>query len=154
MLSEVYTFRPDGEHEHRHCRGFCSGSCRGREVYGGYLFQTKSAHAGVLSIHFRYPERSAEGFNFGEGRARDKTSGAAISGTQPLGRWFNAAAFQTAPGYTFGNSPRSVLRGAFLNALNHANFGIPGHALGNADFGVTSAAEPARTLQVALRLIF
>ena len=103
-----------------------------------------------------------------------------LTGTQTPARWFNTAAFQTAPAYKFGNSPRSVLRdaawktvdfnlaksfkvteristevrGEFFNSLNHANFDIPGHTLGNADFGVTSAAEPARTVQVALRLIF
>src|SRR5206468_7150162 len=102
------------------------------------------------------------------------------SGAQSLSRWFNTAAFQTAAPFTFGNSPRSVLRGPawknvdltlaknfklndrfttelrgeFFNVLNHANFDIPGHTLGNADFGVISAAEPARTVQVALRLVF
>ena len=46
------------------------------------------------------------------------------------------------------------LRGEFFNVINHANFDIPGHTLGNADFGVIAAAEPARTVQVALRLVF
>jgi hypothetical protein len=102
------------------------------------------------------------------------------SGAQSLTHWFNTAAFQSAAPYTFGNSPRSVLRGPawknldltlgknfkiterwttelrgeFFNVLNHANFDIPGHTLGNADFGVISAAEPARTVQVALRIVF
>ncbi len=102
------------------------------------------------------------------------------AGRQTLAHWFNTAAFQSAAPYTFGNSPRSVLRGAswknadltlsknfhlterlrtelrgeFFNVTNHANFDLPGHTLGNADFGVISAAEPARTVQVALRLAF
>ena len=99
---------------------------------------------------------------------------------QTLSHWFNTAAFQTAAPFTAGNSPRSVLRGPswknadltlsknfrvterwraelrgeFFNVINHANFDIPGHTLGNADFGVISAAEPARTVQAALRLSF
>jgi hypothetical protein len=90
------------------------------------------------------------------------------------------AAFQTAPAYTFGNSPRSALRGPawknvdvtlskifktrdrwstelrgeFFNVINHANFDTPGHTLGNADFGTITSAEPGRTVQVALRLVF
>jgi len=46
------------------------------------------------------------------------------------------------------------MRGEFFNVINHANFDIPGHTLGNADFGVISSAEAARTVQVALRLMF
>jgi hypothetical protein len=102
------------------------------------------------------------------------------AGSQTLSRWFNTAAFQSAAPFTFGNSPRSVLRGPawktvdltlaknfpinerwktelraeFFNVLNHANLDIPGHTLGNADFGIISAAEPGRTVQVALRFVF
>ncbi len=90
------------------------------------------------------------------------------------------AAFQTAAAFQFGTSPRSVLRGLawknmdltlaknfklnkrwstelrgeFFNVLNHPNFDIPGHTLGNPEFGVISSAEPARTVQVALRIVF
>jgi hypothetical protein len=102
------------------------------------------------------------------------------AGSQTLAHWFNVAAFQSAPAFTFGNSARSVLRGPawknvdltfskgfkinerwktelrgeFFNVLNHANFDIPGHTLGNADFGVVSASEPGRTVQVAVRIVF
>lgn len=114
------------------------------------------------------------------GTMRPNLVGDPAAGVQTLARWFNTAAFQSAPAFTFGNSPRSVLRGPswknvdltlaknfrlterwhtelrgeFFNVLNHANFDIPGHTLGNADFGVISSAEPARTVQVALRLVF
>lgn len=97
-----------------------------------------------------------------------------------LARWFNTTAFQSAPAYTFGTAPRSVLRGPawrnvdltlakhfklterfstelrgeFFNVINHANFDIPGHTLGNADFGAISSAEAARTVQLALRVVF
>jgi hypothetical protein len=102
------------------------------------------------------------------------------AGPQTLAHWFNTAAFQSAAPFTFGNAPRSVLRGPawknvdltlarnfklterlktewrgeFFNAINHPNFDIPGHTLGNADFGAISSAEAARTVQVALRLVF
>ena len=49
---------------------------------------------------------------------------------------------------------KSEVRGEFFNVTNHANFDIPGHTLGNAGFGVISSAEPARTVQLALRLVF
>jgi hypothetical protein len=117
---------------------------------------------------------------FPAGTVRPNLIGNPTSGSQSLTRWFDTAAFQSAAPYTFGNSPRSVLRGPawknldltlgknfkiterwttelrgeFFNALNHANFDIPGHTLGNADFGVISSAEPARTVQVALRIVF
>jgi hypothetical protein len=97
-----------------------------------------------------------------------------------LARWFNTAAFQSAAPYTFGDSPRSVLRGPswknvdltlskrfqvteriaaecrgeFFNAINHANFDTPGHTLGNAGFGTITSAEAARTVQVAMRVLF
>lgn len=117
---------------------------------------------------------------FPAGTLRPNLISDALAGPRTLERWFNTAAFQSAPAYRFGNSPRSVLRGPswksadltlsknfraterwrmevrgeFFNVLNHPNFDVPGHTLGNADFGVISSAEPARTVQVALRLIF
>lgn len=97
-----------------------------------------------------------------------------------LARYFNTAAFQHPANYRFGSAPRSVLRGrsssnvdfsaakvfplgekfrtelrgSFFNVLNIANFNIPGHTLGNADFGIISSARPARTVQLALRMLF
>jgi len=117
---------------------------------------------------------------FPAGTVRPNLIGDPWSGAQTLSHWFNTAAFQSAPLYTFGNSPRSVLRGPawknadltlsknfniterwrtelrgeFFNVLNHPNFDIPGHTLGNADFGVISSAEAGRTVQLALRVAF
>jgi hypothetical protein len=102
------------------------------------------------------------------------------SGDQTLARWFNTAAFRAPLPFTFGTAPRSVLRGPsqqtidatlsknfrlnerlaldlrgeFYNLLNHANFDIPGHTLGAADFGSIQSARPARTIQLGLRLSF
>jgi hypothetical protein len=97
-----------------------------------------------------------------------------------LTRWFNTAAFANPAPLTFGNSPRSVLRGPGLittdvtiektighpagrkldvrveayNLLNHTNFNLPGFTLGAADFGVISSARPARTIQLGARFGF
>ena len=97
-----------------------------------------------------------------------------------LSRWFNTAAFLNPAPFTFGNAPRSVLRGPVFittdltvekgirvsekvrldlraeayNVLNRTTFNVPGSVLGAADFGVISSARPARTLQLGARLSF
>jgi len=102
------------------------------------------------------------------------------SSERTLSHWFNTAAFVNPANFTFGNSPRSVLRGLGLatldatvektialgggmkfdvraeayNVLNRANVNIPGFTLGAADFGVISSARPARTIQLGARLSF
>jgi Carboxypeptidase regulatory-like domain/TonB-dependent Receptor Plug Domain/TonB dependent receptor len=102
------------------------------------------------------------------------------SGERTITRWFDTTAFGAPAPFTFGNSPRSGLRGAslvttdltleksffiterwkfdlraeFYNLLNHANFNIPGFAFGAPDFGVVSSARAGRTVQLAFRLSF
>ena len=102
------------------------------------------------------------------------------SGERTVERWFDTSAFAAPPFFSFGNSPRSVLRGAalltmdvtlersftiterwafnlrgeFFNLLNHGNFNLPGFTLGTADFGVVSTARPGRTMQLGARLSF
>ncbi len=104
---------------------------------------------------------------------------AAISDPSP-GRWFDTSAFASPAPFTFGNSPRSGLRGApivstdatlekrwslteriafevrgeFYNLLNHAVFNVPGFTYGAADFGVVSSARAPRSAQFAARLSF
>jgi hypothetical protein len=102
------------------------------------------------------------------------------SSERTLSHWFNTAAFVNPANFTFGSSPRSVLRGPGLatldatvektiafgagvkldvraeayNLLNRANFNIPGFTFGAADFGVISSARPARTIQLGARVSF
>ena len=91
------------------------------------------------------------------------------SDQRTLSRWFNTGAFANPALFTFGNSPRSVLRGPGIvttdltlektiglggnrrfdvrveayNLFNRANFNIPGFTLGAADFGAISSARRA-----------
>ncbi|HWR15632.1 MAG TPA: hypothetical protein VN577_12440, partial [Terriglobales bacterium] len=102
------------------------------------------------------------------------------SGRRTVARWFDTTAFVNPAPYTFGNSPRSGLRGApvvttdvtleksfalaehlrlevraeFYNVLNHAVFNVPGFTLGDAAFGAVSSARSPRTGQLAARLSF
>jgi len=102
------------------------------------------------------------------------------SDQRSITRWFDTTAFAAPAQYTFGNSPRSGLRGPraittdmtiekgftlserfkfeirgeFYNALNHANFNIPGFTYGAPGFGVISSARAPRTTQLAARLTF
>jgi hypothetical protein len=97
-----------------------------------------------------------------------------------LSRWFNTSTFVNPAPFTFGNAPRSVLRGPGIvttdltleknipfgdrirldvrveayNLFNRTNFNLPGATLGAPDFGVISSARPSRTLQLATRLGF
>jgi hypothetical protein len=96
-------------------------------------------------------------------------------------QWFNTAAFQRAPLYTFGTSGYGIihapgysdfdlsfqkrfllgehvglqLRGEFFNAFNHTNLGAPTTTFGTATFGtISSIVGNARDVQVGARLDF
>ncbi|MEX2263047.1 MAG: hypothetical protein WD696_13910 [Bryobacteraceae bacterium] len=97
-----------------------------------------------------------------------------------LDRWFDPSAFELPEPFTFGNAGRGIIRadgrinfdfslvknfafseskfaqfrGEVFNAFNHADFGLPGHALGGPGFGVISEATDARVLQLGLRIVF
>jgi hypothetical protein len=97
-----------------------------------------------------------------------------------VGKWFDTSAFANPAPLTFGNSPRSGLRGApvvttdatieksffiterwkfdirgeLYNLFNHAIFNVPGFTFGGADFGVVSSARSPRTAQISTRLSF
>ena len=46
------------------------------------------------------------------------------------------------------------LRLETFNAFNRANFGLPGHLLGAAGFGVVDSASEGRIIQLGLRIVF
>ena len=95
-------------------------------------------------------------------------------------QWFNTSAFKIPAQYTFGSAGRNDVLGPGLenldlslqkewisrehftlqfrfdafNALNHANFNVPGRIFGAANFGVISSAQDPRELQFALKVAF
>lgn len=97
-----------------------------------------------------------------------------------LYRWFDTDAFRQPAQYKFGNQGVNMVRGAgrvslnisvlrdfhvregwrlqfrgeAFNLLNYANFALPGQVLGNADFGIVSAARAPRQVQLGARLVF
>ena len=95
--------------------------------------------------------------------------------------WFNTATFAAPSQYTFGNFGRDVLRADYtrnfdlsvfrqfplreskklefraemFNAFNTPTFSAPNGTFGNANFGrVTSTANTARQIQLALKIVF
>lgn len=61
--------------------------------------------------------------------------------------------FNLAKSFALSEKVSAQLRGEFFNALNHANFGVPGITTG-AGFGQIVSAAEARIIQVALKLRF
>lgn len=106
------------------------------------------------------------------------------SGQRTRERWFNTACFAPSPLGRFGNSGRNILRfagqnnldfsvikqthidearqvefrGEFFNLPNHTQFGMTGGVGTNVSslttFGIYTSAQDARTVQLALRLLF
>jgi hypothetical protein len=102
------------------------------------------------------------------------------SGQRTVEKWFDTSAFAQPDRFTFGNSARSVgrapgsanfdiginknfqiqeryrvqFRAELFNAFNKANFGIPGTTFGSPNFGSITSANPARVVQLGLKLYF
>ncbi len=103
-----------------------------------------------------------------------------LSSGQTLQHWFNTAAFQVAPEFTLGNSPRFPLhgpglnnwdmalqrnvmlrenlklqfRGEFYNAWNHAQFSNPNGNVTSPSFGAISGSNAGRVTELVMRLFF
>ncbi len=101
-------------------------------------------------------------------------------GPKTINQWFNTAAFANSAPNTFGNSPRSVVRGPWrhmtdlglfknfsvndrlrmqfrleaFNIFNETNFTSVGTVLGNATFGRLTAAGDPRMIQLGFKLTF
>jgi hypothetical protein len=102
------------------------------------------------------------------------------SDERSITRWFDTGAFIAPAQYTFGNSGTGILvapgyfdvdlgivrafriteriglnlRGEAFNAFNRANFNAPNATIGTAQAGVISSTQPARIVQVAVKLLF
>jgi len=101
-------------------------------------------------------------------------------GEKTIDRWSDTSAFTAPDAFTFGNAGRGIVRAdgrvnfdfslvknvdfrevKFLqvrwevfNAMNHADFGLPGRALSGPGFGTISDATDARILQLGIRVVF
>jgi len=62
--------------------------------------------------------------------------------------------FNLKKAFRFTESRQLEFRAEFFNILNHTNFDMPGNTLGSPNFGVISAAEPARVSQMSLKFVF
>jgi outer membrane receptor protein involved in Fe transport len=102
------------------------------------------------------------------------------SNQRSIDGWFDLAAFAPAAQYTFGNTGRGILVGPgnfnvdlgihrdfpiherfrltyrweMFNSFNRANFSDPNAVIGSAQAGQISGTAPARTMQMALKLVF
>ena len=61
--------------------------------------------------------------------------------------------FNVSKQFTFSERFNAQFRAEFFNALNHANFGVPGVTIG-AGFGQIVSTSGARIIQFALKLRF
>jgi outer membrane receptor protein involved in Fe transport len=104
-----------------------------------------------------------------------------LSSGQTIEHWFNTSAFQVAPEFTLGDSPRFPLhgpglnnwdmalqrnfairesvklqfRGEFYNAWNHAQFSNPNGNVTSSSFGaIGGTSEAGRVTELVLRLFF
>jgi hypothetical protein len=149
-------------------------------IAGGWQLSTEiNLHSGAVYTVYD-AANTTNGFPAGTLRPNWIGNPELPSSERTLQRDFNTAAFAHPANFTFGNAPRSVLRGRavrnvdlnvvktfpirermksevrgeFFNVLNITNFDVPGHTLGNPDFGIINSARPARTVQLVMRLVF
>jgi len=172
---------------HRNLDKGLSGSDVPHHVVATLLYELRGWKIGVLETFMSGPPftviaaaNTTNAFPAGSLRPNLLRNPERASSERTVGRWFDTTAFAAPEPFTFGNSPRSVLRGAplvttdltaertfrlrerykfelraeFYNLLNHASFNVPGFMYGAADFGVVTSAKPGRTVQLAARLAF
>jgi Carboxypeptidase regulatory-like domain/TonB dependent receptor len=153
-----------------------------QQVVGGWSFGT------VAELHTGTPLSPVDAVNntgsFSDGVRPNLAGNPVLSGDQrTAAQWFNTAAFQQNPAYTFGNAPRTFgtgpgtaqvdasllksfrlhestnlqFRAEGLNVLNHANWANPNTLFGSPLFGRVTGLQSgnqSRILQVALHLTF
>jgi hypothetical protein len=172
---------------HRNLDKGRSGSDVPHRFVGEFLYELKGWRAGLMETMESGPTftvistaNTTGAFPAGPLRPNLLHDAQLPSGQRSATRWFDTTAFANPAPFTFGNSPRSGLRGApvlttdatlernfviresvklnvrgeFYNLFNHAIFNIPGFTLGAADFGVVSSARAPRTVQLAARIVF
>jgi hypothetical protein len=149
-----------------------------RDVISGWQF------AGITEFQSGQPLAVSQNNNthgYTETQRPNAIGNPVPSNGQTLTQWINTAAFQLAPAYTLGDSPRFPLhgpglnntdfalqrnfpfndrvrlqlRGEFFNAFNHAQFTNPKANLSSpSSFGVITGAQSGRITELVLRLFF
>jgi hypothetical protein len=115
----------------------------------------------------------------GDGSRADLIGNPHIANPSPAA-WFNTAAFQRPPLYTFGSAPLGILegpgfvqfntalaknfrvtertqlqfRGEAFNTFNHVNYNTPNTNIASSLFGQITSAGTARYLQLGLKFLF
>ncbi len=151
-----------------------------RHVFGGWSLGVLALAQAGPPFTVTTQTNTANAFSAGALRADVVRDPKLPKGQRTLARWFDAEAFAQPRPFAFGNGSRGILRGdgtftvdlsvlknvtlpkdkrlqlrvEMFNALNHPNFGLPGHSFGAPGFGVVSDAPSARTLQLGARLAF
>jgi hypothetical protein len=121
-----------------------------------------------------------ETHGFTESQRPNMVGNPVLSSGRTLTHWFNTAAFQLAPPYTLGDSPRFPLhgpgmnntdlalqrnfilhenvklqfRGEFFNAFNHPHFNNPNGNVSSSNFGVITSSQAGRITELVVRLFF
>ena len=160
------------------------GSARGplQVIAGGWQINGVVTLQGGFPLGAGTASNQTNSFGGGSRPNNNGTSARLPSGQRTLDRWFDTAVFSQPAPFTFGNTSRTLpdvrtpgltnfdfsltkntrindrlntqFRVEFFNGFNHANFGSPGNALGNANFGVISAALDPRIIQLGLKILF
>jgi hypothetical protein len=107
-----------------------------------------------------------------------------VPGGRRVSEFFNTAAFHANAPYTYGDEQRNSILGPnyrdldfslskkgtifkvkdqpvdlqfrwdVFDGFNHPNFQLPGYVLGTSTFGIISAADDPRQMQMALKVVF
>jgi Carboxypeptidase regulatory-like domain/TonB dependent receptor len=163
-------------------RRFSPSSTVLEEVVGGWSFGT------IAELHTGTPLSVVDAVNntgsFSDGVRPNLVGNPVLSSSQrSSAQWFNTAAFQQNPAYTFGDAPRTFgtgpgtaqvdasllkdfalregtnlqFRAEALNVLNHPNWANPTTTFGSQLFGRVTGLQSgnqSRIIQVALHLTF
>ncbi|MBL8230532.1 MAG: TonB-dependent receptor [Bryobacterales bacterium] len=158
---------------------FAKGSRLGRFL-GGWQISTLAVIQSGPPFGVSTQQNTCECSSAGPQRPMILRDPTLASGERSTARWFDINAFAQPARFAFGNAARSVgrapglvnfdaglmknfafserfrlqLRGEAFNAINRANYGVPGLALGGPNFGAINSAADARILQVGAKLYF
>jgi hypothetical protein len=146
-------------------------------VAGGWEISGSTRWASGTPLTITTPTNSAN--SFGGGSLRPNLVGDP-EGPETITQWFNTQAFAQPAPNTFGNAPRSVVRGPqvsitdlglfknfragrdltvqyrleMFNAFNRPNYTGVGTSLGTPSFGQVTAAADPRTIQMGMKITF